>query len=527
MLPWPEQFSAEKEFSFRIKVAADRLGHECLIRSADEIKAVPAEDRVPKFGKFVILPHFTCGPIKGIKNVSLLWNSPKTVSEYRYGITNICGSDYLASGGSSLTDNYFNKMVSKPILGELYPSVMDTEFQSQLTSSSKMFYSGINWEKITGQQTRHGEILRLLDRANLVDLYGPKKLRGVSVWQGFKNYKGEIPMDGEALVRVANSYGVSLTLLNPQHIKWEFPSIRIAEAFSAKNVLISSAHPVLNFLEDLVFQIPDNIDIEDQIKYIGESLNWVRLNPESAKARALQASKMWFEKYNLELQLSNLLTAFEKIESYDVSTANKPKIIFLDPYNQDYPEKLYFEIQKNSYEFVVHSQESLIWLTSNWNRVKDISKANAYLLTSVKLDHGSEEINHPSLESYLIDGPSYLSAEGLILNIKKIAESNHSLPLNNASGVFESILLGGFGDGFVSGEISATSKVNWRFLVKVRISSQYNFPPPGKISNISPSVHISHNSRNKENATMRRIINKIPMGFKDRIRPIWLKVKNV
>ena len=49
VLPWPEQFSAEKEFSFRIKAVADRLGHECLIRSADEIKAVPAEDRADRF----------------------------------------------------------------------------------------------------------------------------------------------------------------------------------------------------------------------------------------------------------------------------------------------------------------------------------------------------------------------------------------------------------------------------------------------------------------------------------------------
>ena len=77
----------------------------------------------------------------------------------------------------------------------------------------RLFYIGINLEKIQGSKTRNYSLLKYLDEKDLVDIYGPSSLFEYdNLWGEFKNYKGEIPCDGKTILDKINSAGICLAL---------------------------------------------------------------------------------------------------------------------------------------------------------------------------------------------------------------------------------------------------------------------------------------------------------------------------
>jgi hypothetical protein len=526
LLPWPNQFSAEKEFSFRIATAAKEMGHECLVLSGEDIASIQVPMRKEILGEFLINPHFCSSPIRGIDNLSLMWNSPTTVSEYRYGLTNVAASNYLVSGGSSIVDEYFSHISEKSLLKKLTPSLSNTDFIPNASHNSKLFYAGINWERITGKKTRHGEILHLLDRADLVDIYGPQKLRGVSVWQGFKNYQGEIKMDGDSLIREANRYGVSLALLNQQHTNWEMHSIRLSEAFAAQNIVIASAHPVLEFLGDRVFQIPSHLDPEGQVVFIGKSLRWVREFPELARIRATEASKIWFEEFELKKQLNGMINSYLECKTKAPITTKTYNVVILDVHNVEYLENLYLEIMDNNVDFVVHLQSAELWLTENIDKIVKRAEESTFFLTSIYLTHGLEELVHPAFESYDSAGPSYLCAEALILNASKLRANLFRLPLLSHEEFFERLLLGEFGRGHIFGDtLDASVSINYRFTLSLSIPNHFGIGLPGRMGEVSFSPNQMSILMVSKYRAFSKIKKYLPMRLKDKIRPLLLKYR--
>ena len=65
----------------------------------------------------------------------------------------------------------------------------------QLRMNTKLMPCGINWEKLTGKKGRFDELLKKLDENNLISIYGPEIFHGIRPWEGYRNYKGEIPFD--------------------------------------------------------------------------------------------------------------------------------------------------------------------------------------------------------------------------------------------------------------------------------------------------------------------------------------------
>lgn len=524
LMPWPNQPSAEKEFSFRLAAVLESLGHELVVVGEEDFDNTPIKKRNQVYGDVLLLPHFTIPPKEGIVNVQLLWNSPKTVFEYRYGITNIVSADYFLSGGSEAVDKYFYESAGKKILGELHPSVPNIRFENQTKHGCRMFYSGINWERITGKPSRHSELLKKLDRANLVDIYGPSRLRGVEVWDGFRNYKGEIPMDGINLIEVANTYGVSLALLNEQHLKWGLPSIRLAEAFRAKNVVISSDYSVLDFLGDSIFRIPKNMDIERQQFYIGEKLNWIWNNPIEAAEMANASSALWFEKHSLEVQLESFVSSFTTQRLLHESKVSNYRIKYLDPHSPNYAQDLHLSLLSDDYDLIVHSVQTRDW-AQEFFRNKESMGDESYFVTMANLIHDSMIMVHPGLESYLLEGPSLLVAEAVIFNFKKLKEITFQISLESTSQVFTHVMLSERTKGRYIPEIACKVNVAYRFELPIAINQPHQIINLGAIGGLTYAP-VNFKSRNQKVVKLISHLSKmLPLTIKDLLRPIWLRIQ--
>ena len=526
LLPWPDQLSAEKEFSFRLESALKDLGHELVIVREIDFDNTEIAERKNIYGEILLLPHFTISPKEGIVNIQLLWNSPKTVFEFRYGMTNVAASDFLLSGGSVAVDRFFHELTGKKILGELHPSVPNLELKNQVKHGCKMFYSGINWERITGNPSRYGELLKKLDRANLIDIYGPKKLRGVNVWEGFGNYKGEIEMDGNKLIEVANTYGVTLALLNEQHLKWGLPSIRLAEAFRAKNVVITSEYPLLNFLGDSVFRIPSGVTSEEQKYYIGEKLNWIWNNPKEAAEMAELSSKLWFEKNALELQLETFIKNYSSVVSVKQNHTNEMRIKFLDPHSPNYAQDLYLSLLSEDYELVVHSNQTHDWAQKYFTKKEDMEKYS-YFIAMANLNHGQLTMVHPGLESYSLIGPSYLVAETVVYNFQKLKEIVFQIPFDSAATVFSHVFLLEKSQGRFIPEIACKVPIIYRFFLPISINQPHQIIGFGEIFGLSYSPVLNASRSQFGERTKQRISKALPPSMKDLLRPIWLKIQRL
>ncbi len=77
-------------------------------------------------------------------------------------------------------------------LTNIVPSVpLDFIIKPRKLKDYRIFYIGINLEKIQQGKTRNLELLKYLDKNDKIDIYGPNSLMGVkNLWEGFKTYRG-------------------------------------------------------------------------------------------------------------------------------------------------------------------------------------------------------------------------------------------------------------------------------------------------------------------------------------------------
>ena len=518
IVPWPDQLSAEQEFGFRLVKTAEQLGHKCSLITLDEIKRIAPSNRPNILGEFIFVPHFTIPAIDGILNIGLLWNSPSATHKYEFGLLNTLSWDLFVSGGSSIVDEYFQEIFPHKIIGEIFPSTSSIKLTSNSNQTNKMFYAGMNWERITGEPTRHGNLLTMLDRMNLIDIYGPKKLKGVEVWKDFNNYKGEIPLDGESVVKTANEYGTSLVLVNPDHQNWEMPSMRYSEAFEARNILIVNEAEILNFMNELVFQIPADMSLEQQISFIGKSLKWVRENPENAKERADEAARKWFDKYALKSQLERVIESI-KVLNNKVNEPLNEKITILDAHSPDYLEKLYACSKNGGTDFIVHSQNSKEWLIKNYQYMQTFT-SDTYFIGAVRTGEKSTERIVSGIER---DGNMgvYFFAESLIINCKSLNQNLKGFSFLGTGSFFENLLIGHYGQGQNIGAVVTKSEDSWAYQLSVHITKHGNILRFGKIQDLTRS----HNAKTRRDL---HLINRykrfIPMSLRNVLRPLLLAI---
>jgi hypothetical protein len=176
----------------------------------------------------------------------------------------------------------------------------------------KIFYMGINWEKLGQQQSRHQTVLNLLDGTGLLRIYGPEMLRGVKVWDGFQSYQRSLPFDGVSVIEEIHKAGICLALSSQPHKDAALMSNRLFEGLAAGALIICDENPWArtHFGDTLLY-----VDLRDGAEVVAQQITahieWARQNPEAALALAARAQEIFKRGYIMDASLAQIYSGLQ------------------------------------------------------------------------------------------------------------------------------------------------------------------------------------------------------------------------
>lgn len=264
---------------------------------------------------FVISLHFQSPRAIDIYSYVTLWNPPEYFHVFGYApsIERLASHNDVLSCHSDMADAHaenlfagFDRSLRKP-LQPLFHSLPEPYLAPNINADSKLFYIGINWEKISGTKGRHHYLLEQLDEENLINIYGPREFYGVKPWEGFKNYVDEIPFDGRSVLNEVNASGICLAFSSAAHQQSGIMSNRLFEGLAAGAAVIANPHPFIDkYFSDCVYVVDDTLPPEEVYREVVGILNGIRSNPAQALERAHRGQQRLAERFSLEACLTSL-----------------------------------------------------------------------------------------------------------------------------------------------------------------------------------------------------------------------------
>jgi hypothetical protein len=227
-----------------------------------------------------------------------MYNGSDTLRNH---IRNVIGSDWVDTGLEMYPSCSQGAMIQ--------PKALD---QRGSGAAQKVFYCGVNWERGIDRAGRAQGLLDILQAKDAADFYGPSKLEGISPWEGFISYKGEIPFDGVSMAKVMQDYAAVLAVSSPAHIKSRTSSSRVFEGFAAGVPVISdeNAH-VKKLFGDLVYYFRGATEAE-RAQSILDALQRINQNPEEARNRVIAAQSLLAQRYCFEPCFDSALARVEQ-----------------------------------------------------------------------------------------------------------------------------------------------------------------------------------------------------------------------
>ena len=242
---WPDIQVAEDEVIARLVNASKLLGLECIV--LDHMGRRLPDKGLPMTGDdldFVIHLHFSTPKSYDIFSFMTLWNPPKFFHDFGYRpmIENILTHDDYLSCKSPGADLHLRRLIEGdrfhlPPKFDLFHSLATPVLPPTL-GELKLFYMGINWERLGESQSRHENVLNLLDATGLLRIYGPDVLLGVKVWDGFQSYQSPLPFDGVSVINEIHRAGICLALSSPAHKDAGLMSNRLFEGLAAGALIV-------------------------------------------------------------------------------------------------------------------------------------------------------------------------------------------------------------------------------------------------------------------------------------------------
>lgn len=317
---WPELKAAEDEVIARLKISARNCGLECIEILADgRFLDRPKTAITPRDADFVLHLHFDVPKQYDAFSFVALWNPIKFYHEWGYErcSRNLLTHDDFISCGSAAADDHVARLIRKsrnhlPPKFTLYHSV-DRAMHPPGLGDGKLIYTGINWEALTGDRSRHYELLKQLDREGLLRIYGPKVFQKVKVWDGYQGYVGELPFDGVSIIDATAKAGVALVLSSPAHKASELMSNRLFESLAAGALIICDENEFAKrHFGDTLLYIDTRRPAEEVCKTICEHLSWAHANQDRALAMIGRAQEIFESKFTLNKSLRDLYLGLQE-----------------------------------------------------------------------------------------------------------------------------------------------------------------------------------------------------------------------
>lgn len=360
LCPFGEAPMAELETRIRFKYCVEQLGHEFYELNMDGFelkKGIHADSLNLDF----IFSHDTCigfdKPLPNTFSCFAQWspngflikdgfeNYFKWMSKYDVIVGGYESEKILQdiSNHPDININLYNITSSVP---------QDFCSQLELPEKLKLFYIGINLEKIQKGGTRYYKLLKFLDDNNLIDIYGPNSLWNTkNLWGDFKNYRGEIPFDGRTIIERIHQSGIVLALNSPIHNYNGTVSNRIYEAAASGAIIISDDNKyVRRYFGDSVFYIDIQKNENEQIEDIKKILKCIKDDPDTALQMAQRAQKIFIERLSLDNQVRGLISFIEnEKKNVQISQDEYVDIIcFVE--NEDEFDTIFNEINSQDYK---------------------------------------------------------------------------------------------------------------------------------------------------------------------------------
>ena len=341
---WPGINNAEVEVIERLKLAARKLGLTCVEISPNGCRADSPNVRVTHEDlDFVLHLHYETPKAYDIFSFVALWNPLRFYYDYREGAyrkfsDHLLSHDDFLSCDSPGADDHVRRMILRdpsrlPPAFTLFHSLAEPILPPSL-GAMKLFYVGINWERLGRQKSRHQELLDRLDKSGDLRIYGPDVFLGVKVWAGFKSYIGEIPFDGVSIVQEIAAAGISLVLSSEAHKESALMSSRLFESLAAGAVIICDENPFARkHFGDTLLYIDTTTTPEETHQQIREHLRWIKANQHEAVAMAARAQALFRAKFTMDRSLAELYTGFperrETLARLKKPEATPPVTLFL------------------------------------------------------------------------------------------------------------------------------------------------------------------------------------------------------
>jgi hypothetical protein len=317
---WPEIKTAEDECIARLKIAAAALGLFCFEIHADG-RYIEHPERVLRREDvdFVLHLHYDTPKLYDAFSIVALWNPLQFYHEWGYARTsrNLLTHDDFISCSSQSADDHVGRLVRDvpthlPPTFKLYHSTADIVHPPSL-GDFKLFYAGINWEAISGGKSRHQEVLKRLDAADAVRIFGPEIFQGVKVWAGYRNYVRGIPFDGISMIHEIHSAGIALVLSSAAHKSAALMSNRLFESIAAGALVICDENAFAKkFFGDSLLYIDSRCSIDQIFADIEAHLAWAKANPALALAKIEQAQAIFRAEFNLTKNLRDLFSGLRE-----------------------------------------------------------------------------------------------------------------------------------------------------------------------------------------------------------------------
>ena len=335
---WPNMRNSELELIGRIRRVLSQLGHQSevidpfgsILDTAGLFNA--DQGRInPEDFDFCLNLHYTNPNFLDCLSYVVNWNpyhyivrDPSTGkltsrSELNYLSSCLRTHDIILSADSAKTDQLVAALADRPDPGQCFPDLrlhptcqLNPDIGPVSLDSFRVFYIGVNWERlVTGSRSRkrHDGLLELLDATNRVDFYGVHELYGVNPWEGFNNYKGELPFnDGLSIVRTANQCGVALVLSSSAHRDSAVVSTRIFQACAARAIIISDDNPfIARHFGDAVLTFPYSSDPHQAFEHIRTLIEWIERHPVEAAEKAERAHRIFASRFSLDQEIRYLV----------------------------------------------------------------------------------------------------------------------------------------------------------------------------------------------------------------------------
>jgi hypothetical protein len=316
---WPEQACAEHECIERLRTAAELVGVTVIeLDKFGHIVGTPRQRVAREDVDFVIHLHYETAKTYDAVSVAAMWNPTQFYFDWGFDRhwSNQMSHDIYAYTGSPEIRKLVRASRGDFVAADmplLNHTLAEPIISPKPHDEYRVFYCGINWEKLTNKPARHDAVLRELDKQGVLDVYGPREIRGVKLWDGYEGYKGSLPFDGRTIIGKIAEAGACLVFSSEAHINSGIMSSRLFEAMAAGAVVIGDEHSFIPAaVGDNFLCIPSTLTAEERAKRIVDALQRFGRHPQEAVALATAAQQALVRSYHLCTQLANVYEAAQR-----------------------------------------------------------------------------------------------------------------------------------------------------------------------------------------------------------------------